>query len=283
MRQPSPAAGGQPVGGPIPVVELHETDSTNSEAMRRAMAGQSLPFWIVSDRQTGGRGRSGRVWQSQPGNLHASLAIAVCCDPARLGQLSLVAGLAVAETVRDLASAAGVAPDTVALKWPNDVLIRHRPVGSDQPGWAKAGGILTESAALPLAASSGDGESWRLSVIGIGLNLVDSPEIEGRAATSLHAAGIAAERGAALSGISARLDPLLALWDGGRGFPGIQGRWLKVALPTGEPMTVHAGGALARGRFAGLDGDGALLIEDEARVQRRFTFGDVTLGDTPGP
>jgi biotin-(acetyl-CoA carboxylase) ligase len=54
------------------VIHLPEVDSTNAEAMRRALAGSPTPLWIVAARQT--RGRSGRRWQSQfDGNLYASL------------------------------------------------------------------------------------------------------------------------------------------------------------------------------------------------------------------
>jgi BirA family biotin operon repressor/biotin-[acetyl-CoA-carboxylase] ligase len=60
-----------PVGAPILI--LDETDSTNAEARRRAEAGEAGPLWIVARRQTAGRGRRGREWTSDGGNLFATL------------------------------------------------------------------------------------------------------------------------------------------------------------------------------------------------------------------
>ena len=52
---------------------LEEAGSTNTEAFKRAAAGEAGPLWIMARRQTQGRGRSGRQWTSEPGNLYASL------------------------------------------------------------------------------------------------------------------------------------------------------------------------------------------------------------------
>ena len=120
---------------PVRIVRLVETGSTNADAMARALAGEPLPFWVSAGRQTAGRGRSGRAWESSLGNLHASLAIHLDCELARAAQLSLVAGVAVAGALRALAPDPRVA-EPIQLKWPNDILI----------GDAKCGGILIESA-----------------------------------------------------------------------------------------------------------------------------------------
>ena len=113
---------GEP-SAPSRLVHLPETDSTNAEAMRRALAGEAPPLWVLADRQTAGRGRAGRAWASQPGNLFASLLVSTSCPPALAGQLSLVAGVAAIDAIR---RAAGQAPPAgLRLKWPNDILDRH--------------------------------------------------------------------------------------------------------------------------------------------------------------
>lgn len=247
------------------VVSLAETGSTNSEAMLRALAGQPLPFWVVAERQTAGRGRSGRGWSSQPGNFHASLALGLDCAPVHIAGLSLVAGVAVAELLREKSSAAGLNADAICIKWPNDILVRRR----------KAGGILIESSALPATP-------LRVAIIGIGINLVYAPDVEGREITDLASHGIGLSPDAVVRGLSGRFNELLAEWDAGAGLARILERFSACSLPTGEFMTVNTGathgeGVVARGRYAGLDRDGSLLIEDEAGSLRRFTFGDVTL------
>ena len=55
--------------------EFDELDSTNEEARRLAAAGAAAPVWIRADRQTAGRGRRGRHWETPAGNLAATLLL----------------------------------------------------------------------------------------------------------------------------------------------------------------------------------------------------------------
>lgn len=260
-------------------VSLGSVGSTNNEAMRLALAGDPGRVWVSATEQVKGRGRSGRSWASVPGNLYASLLLRLACPPQTAQQLSLVAGVAVATGISDLWShtlrAAGpsdhtavsdLRSDTVAalrLKWPNDILF----------GTAKLGGILVES-------SSGAGGAGLAAVIGIGLNVAGVPDGLDRAATSLAALGIATDRSCVLTALSHAMDRTLTIWDEGRGFAQVREAWLERAGPIGEPLTVNAGESAVAGRFAGLDVDGALLLDDALGVRRRFTYGDVTLAAT---
>lgn len=251
----------------IPVFELDEVTSTNTEAMARIVTGQTPPFWVLAARQTAGRGRQGRTWQTAPRNLTASLAIATHADPARAGTLSLVAGIAVAAMLRDAASRSGVDPARICLKWPNDIMIDR----------AKAGGILIETTRVANSAAL-------TAVIGIGLNLVDAPGVEGRVTASCAALGLSMTPHAAIDDLSRRMLDLLAVWEAPSeladthiGVERITSRWQAYATPVGEPMSIHAGATLAHGRFAGLDHDGALLLVNDTGGRQRFTFGDVTL------
>lgn len=120
---------------------LPEIDSTNTELMRRARAGQTEPTLLVAERQTAGRGRLGRPWQSTVGDsLTFSLGLPLA--PRDWSGLSLAVGLALAESLH---------PD-IGLKWPNDLWWQDR----------KLAGILIE------AATAG-GRSQ--VVIGIGINI----------------------------------------------------------------------------------------------------------------
>jgi BirA family biotin operon repressor/biotin-[acetyl-CoA-carboxylase] ligase len=58
-----------------PILRFDELDSTNAEARRRAEAGEAGPLWITAARQTAGRGRRGRAWETGEGNLAATLLI----------------------------------------------------------------------------------------------------------------------------------------------------------------------------------------------------------------
>ncbi len=124
---------------------LPEIDSSNSELMRRARAGQHEPTLLVAESQTAGRGRMGRVWQSQPGDS-LTFSLSLPLTPKDWSGLSLAVGLSLAESLH---------PD-VGLKWPNDLWFQDR----------KLGGILVEAASM-------GGRSQ--VVVGVGLNIRPRP------------------------------------------------------------------------------------------------------------
>ncbi|NJS35534.1 MAG: biotin--[acetyl-CoA-carboxylase] ligase [Brachymonas sp.] len=129
---------------------LPEIDSTNSELMRRARAGRTEPTLLIAERQTAGRGRMGRDWQSSAvDSLTFSLGLNLL--PTSWEGLSLAVGTSVAQSL-----GAGI-----ALKWPNDLWWQSR----------KLAGILIETA----SAAPAGGNSTRFAVIGIGINIAARP------------------------------------------------------------------------------------------------------------
>jgi len=131
---------------------LPEIDSTNSELMRRARAGQAEPVLLAAERQTAGRGRLGRGWAAEPG---ASLAFSVGLPlaPVDWSGLSLAVGVSLAESLHP----------GVRLKWPNDLWLDDR----------KLGGILIETASFGQPAEVG--APARYAVVGVGLNIAPPP------------------------------------------------------------------------------------------------------------
>src|SRR5688500_6136694 len=94
--------------------------STNVEALALAKRGERGPLWISAERQTGGRGRRGRAWVSEPGNLHASLLLTDPAPTEQWPELAFVAALAIHDAVAEIAP--GVR-SKLAIKWPNDLLL----------------------------------------------------------------------------------------------------------------------------------------------------------------
>ena len=236
---------------------MTETGSTNNDAMRLALAGETLPLWVTAERQTAGRGRAGRVWVSDRGNLQASLAV-ICNAPlAQAGELALVAGLALFDTVRTTMPL--VEMISLRLKWPNDLLI----------GSAKAGGILVES-------TTARGQPGFLAVIGFGLNIATCPGDLGRSVTALGDHGPAPAVTDVLSVLSDQAQAWLAVWDEGRNFEAIRSAWLARGGPLGEPISVQTQSGLVSGTFKGLSASGALLAEVGGQIQS-ITHGDVSL------
>lgn len=225
--------------------------------MRLASEGEPGPAWVIAERQTAGKGRSGRLWQSGPGNFHASFLLRPGCPVADAAQLALVAGVAAFDALDDAADLRGVG---LRLKWPNDILI----------GRAKVGGILVES-------TSGGGADGLVAVIGIGINLVSHPKLEGRVVTHVGAHTTPPTPHALLHVLAVTMDKWLGRWKDGAGFSTIRQEWLNRAGAAGEELSVNAGGEVVTGRFAGLDETGALLLADEGGRTRQFSWGDVDL------
>jgi BirA family transcriptional regulator, biotin operon repressor / biotin---[acetyl-CoA-carboxylase] ligase len=249
--------------------------STNDEARRLARAGAAHGTVVAAREQTAGRGRIGRSWASPPGNLYLSVLLRLDMQPVRIAELAFVAALAVA----DMVDAFGCRAE---LKWPNDVRV----------GGAKISGVLIE-------------QSEGATVLGIGVNVLHCPEGTAYPITSLalHApsprpppAGgggeegtgalvtqplplreglgegssggpsVASARAALLAALATRLDTWLA-----HGFAPIRADWLARAHPIGTRLRADG----ADGTFAGLDEDGALLLDTPAG-RRRIIAGDVT-------
>ncbi|MGA7546951.1 MAG: biotin--[acetyl-CoA-carboxylase] ligase [Methyloceanibacter sp.] len=241
------------------LLKLESVDSTNAEARRRSAAGEPGPLWVWSARQSAGRGRAGREWRSEPGNLFASLLITVACPMSVASQLALLAGLAAYDTIAKLLSEE--TREQLLLKWPNDVLL----------GGAKVAGMLLESA-------NGPQEHRSTVVVGTGINLANHPEELAQPATSLAAHGAEVTPAAALETLAATTHAWLRRWEEGASFQVIRRAWLDRAGPTGRPLRVRLHNEEAEGLFAGLDSGGALRLLMSDGAERRVAAGDVFFG-----
>jgi BirA family biotin operon repressor/biotin-[acetyl-CoA-carboxylase] ligase len=221
-----------------------ETGSTNADVASAAREGAAEGLVLVAERQTAGRGRLGREWESP---ARAGIAASVLLRPggidaARYGWLPLMAGVALAEGVRRVAEVDAV------LKWPNDLLVADR----------KCAGILAEVAA-PGAV-----------VVGIGLNTtLREHELPGPDATSLALAGaVSADRDPLLRAVLRAFAVWYTRWRAAGGDAdasglreayvfhcGTLGRDVVVQLPDGTELS---------GRAEAVDADGRLVVDGRA-------------------
>lgn len=244
-------------GGLWSAIEVREeTGSTNADAVRAAREGAAEGLVVLAERQSTGRGRLGRRWESP---ARAGLALSVLLRPgaeiptSRYGWLPLLAGVALVQTVRRLGEVDAV------LKWPNDLLI----------GGRKCAGILSE--AVP---DSG-------VVVGIGLNVsLREDELPVPQATSLAIAGAACtDRDPLLRALLRELAAWYRRWSGAYGDPepsGLReayrlhcdtvGRRVSVTLPSGQVIS---------GTVSDVDGDGRLALTDGAGDRVTVSAGDV--------
>ncbi len=236
---------------------LKEVDSTNLRAAELARKGAGEGEVVVSEHQRKGRGRLGRSWQSPPGvNLYASFVLRPHIPPAVSPQITLTAGVAVAEALSTYVA------EGVTLKWPNDVQI----------GGRKVCGILAE---MRLKGSEVD-----FVVVGIGINVnirreAFDPSFR-ETSTSLRE-----ELGREMSrlDVAVRMFDCFERWYGiflRDGFQPVRDRWLTYAGILGREIEVRSGDEVQAGRVIGIDGEGALLLETRGGM-RRVIAGDVIL------
>jgi BirA family biotin operon repressor/biotin-[acetyl-CoA-carboxylase] ligase len=240
--------------GNAPVVFLDTTGSTNADALARAAAGERGPLWIAAGQQTGGRGRRGRVWVSEPGNLYATLLLTDAAPAAALAGICFVAALAVHDAILDAAH--GIAPAQLKLKWPNDVLLDGK----------KLVGILVEG-----VSEAGN----HAAAIGIGVNCLHHPESADYPATSLASAGFPVVPGRLLELLGATMERRLNEWQAGENFAAIRAAWLARASGVGSPIEVRLPSGTMRGTFEALDESGALLLRRGNGTREKVAAGDV--------
>ncbi len=259
------------------VVVLDVTRSTNSDAMELGRRGEPEGTAVIAEQQTAGRGRLGRSWDSSRGvNLYLSILLRPRVEPWRAPQLSLVAGVAVAETVRE----EGV---DARIKWPNDVVVVGAPkdAGGAAPGPSPVTGAGLRKLAGILTEIEAEADRTMFVVVGIGVNLNAtaahwSPELEGRATSVLLEAGRATDRAAFAARLLARFEECFDAWSSG-GFAAVAPRWRALSVLDGRRVEVSGPGQSLDGRCAGIDDDGALLVDAGADGIRRVLAGDVTI------
>ncbi|MGH7803871.1 MAG: biotin--[acetyl-CoA-carboxylase] ligase, partial [Candidatus Binatia bacterium] len=223
-------------------------DSTNRAAMERGRDGGVEGEVFLAEEQTHGRGRLGRSFFSPKGlSLYASILLRPEIPPALGPRLTLVAGLAVAETVE---RHAGERP---GLKWPNDVHLAGR----------KVAGILTEMEA----------ESDRVLFVvcgpGVNLNVPEAafpPELRSIATSILAATGRRVDRCAFAADLFLAFEQAYDLFLA-RGFGALRERWDAYSMLGGREVRVESGGDAVEGTALGIDDEGALRLRTRSGEQ----------------
>ena len=225
-----------------------------------AERGETGPLWIVARRQSAGRGRRGRAWSSDTGNLAATLLTVVHRPPAEAAQLTFVAALAVADLLDAYAP-----PALVSIKWPNDVMLDGK----------KASGILLESGAHD------SGGLWL--AVGIGVNLAHAPGDTERPATALadHLRGDVAAP-PSIERAAEQLAEAFAIWMDRwmtLGFQPVLDAWAARVPGLHGPCTARLSHETLSGMAEGVEPDGALRLRLPSGELRRISAGDVFFGE----
>ncbi len=237
---------------------LTTVDSTNRFASKHAMNGAEEGAVVIADSQTGGRGRLGRVWQSPPGvNLYLSVILRPVIETFRAPQLTLMAGVALAETLREYGARG------ITIKWPNDVLI----------GGRKVSGILTE---IRTARGKID-----FVVVGMGVNInMEKARFYTDFRQTPTSLKEETSRSHSRSRFTVRLLESFVTWYERyctEGFAPVRKEWMEYSGICGKFIKVTDRDTVKEGTVVGLDENGALLLEEPDGAATCVLSGDVTI------
>lgn len=224
------------------LISFKTIDSTNEEAKRLIRSGSAISkSLIISNKQSNGYGQKGRSWESLEGNLHLSILLETTKSLQELQELVFLTATAMAKYIEQLL------PETpsIKLKWPNDILIEGK----------KVAGILVETI---------KNQGKQFVIIGIGVNLNKTPQVNDQPVTSLKKFGnIAIASEEFLSGFIGLFDAEYQKWNNENSFDQIRQEWQNRAHNLNQAVTIDNGNEDVSGTFCGINEHGALILEIE--------------------
>ena len=225
------------------IIKYKEIDSTNNEAVRLLNKKKSFPYLIVAEKQTDGKGRKNRYWDSLVGNFMGTYVVEIDLERKFLPNLEFVCALAIYDTIEKFIL--DVDGQILQLKWPNDLILNK----------FKCGGILIENI-------SSKADNHHILAIGIGVNLIKSP-----LRTTFPSSNIYDET-------NVKIDPykfLLELnknivkkidyWNYGLNYKAILEQWIEKAYLLNKEISVTLpNGKKEKGIFSSIDNEGGLIL-----------------------
>ncbi len=226
---------------------LPETVSTMELA--RKLAQQECPAGtiVVAERQTRGRGRMDRTWQSDPGGLYFTLVLRHRIPLPYAYRLVFAGSLALAETLSRLYGL------RAEIKWPNDILVGNR----------KVSGILADTQV--------ESDLLRYLNLGIGVNVNNDAQSIFPGTTSVHRIlGKPASRHDILAGFLKNIERRLDTPAG----DDLMGEWKSRSATLGKAVKIVTPYETINGRAVDVDRAGALIVEQSDGVRKRIICGD---------
>ena len=237
-------------------VLLAETASTNDVAREQARKGVRGGLVVAASRQTKGRGRLGRAWESPPERgLYVSLLLRPDLRTSEAGKLTILSSVAAADAVESIS---GLRPK---IKWPNDLLMEGR----------KLAGLLIETESA--------GDQLAFAVIGIGINVRQeaedfSPDVRAKATSIYLATGRTCRRADLLVALLKAFERRLAA-----PFSEARKTWTNDTVHIGQRITLTTVHGVQEGLAMGLDESGALLLRSDSGEVETVTAGDMQASD----
>jgi BirA family biotin operon repressor/biotin-[acetyl-CoA-carboxylase] ligase len=224
--------------------------STQDTARQLVLASHRLPFTVLAQTQSRGRGRLGKQWSSAPGGLWLTVALRVPSAES-VRQAALVTAFSIGHALQT------AAPLEISVKWPNDLLIKRK----------KICGILAETLVLP-------GETTLLLGIGVNANNTIDDRVLPRATSLKDELNRSVNTDCLLGVIMTRVDQDIASL-AERGFSAFL-PWLQSHLAlVGETVAIEINDQQEHGRVKGLSETGALLLTDVNGLIREVDAGSI--------
>lgn len=233
-------------------IALGDVGSTNDYLKDCAEKGDSGNLWVTAERQLMGRGRRGRPWVSERGNLYASVLLINPSDIQSLSTIPLVTAIALHDALID----SGMRPDDLAIKWPNDLLFKGQ----------KLAGILLENQVI---------KGKMALIIGMGVNLAKAPEDTPYPAASLYDAGYIIQPLDLFQALQQSFEKWYMRWNSGQNANLIVDAWRERAKGIGEPIQVNLPDRTIKGIFVDIDPMGQLLLQISDNRTISIPTGDV--------
>jgi BirA family biotin operon repressor/biotin-[acetyl-CoA-carboxylase] ligase len=241
------------------VIMFESTVSTNDAALRIGRRrDEPEGIVVISDEQTGGRGRFDRPWLSPPGvNLYFSVVLRPDRVSGDVQLVTLAAGVAVASAIREYA---GVKAE---IKWPNDVLVNNR----------KVCGILVEM------RSGGGGPG--LLIVGTGVNVnmrtdAFSDDLRDHATSLKIETGRSLDRGGLFNALLSGLERVYKILLNGDK-EAVFHEWYRLNCTIGQRVSVRDKDRVISGVADGINGRGELLVRLSSGEVETVCAGDVTI------
>jgi BirA family biotin operon repressor/biotin-[acetyl-CoA-carboxylase] ligase len=231
---------------------LTETSSTNDVVRLQARKGARAGFLVAASRQTKGRGRLGRCWESPVDRgLYVSILLRPELAASEAGQLTILSSVAAVDAVE---AVSGLRPQ---IKWPNDLMV----------GGRKLAGLLIEA--------EPEGTRLAFAVVGIGINVRQSeddfsPEVRSLATSLFLATGQLYRRADLLVELLHAFERRLS-----EPFVEVRQAWAASSLTLGQQVTLTTARGRKHGQALGLDESGALLLRNDSGEVEIVTAGEM--------
>ena len=234
------------------IICYDSAESTMDIASQKAFSGSPEGLVVCAETQTKGRGRLGRQWSSPKGKgLYFSIVLRPKVLLHEISGLTLFMSVAVSKAIKKICDI------SVKIKWPNDLIVDQK----------KVAGILTEL--------NGEVDRINFVVVGIGINVNESKCFLSKSVTSLfNQSGKKILRVKLLQEILKEIERYYALFQD-QGFAPILDEWRDLSETLGKHVRVIQSSGVVEGRAVDVDGQGALLVEQEDKTIIKRTSGEI--------